>query len=170
MISREELIHFKIGYINHVYTPCGGVREITYVGSETPFSEELTMAKAVDSLSELERPSPRCRHPSVTTLTSPSPSVSSVNRLLYEVGPLEFKPQAVSAHALPWGPRSPPRLNAEGVSRPVLKLDLGQSSNLRRIRSRIQSAGCDICLGRRNRPSTTQDMPAHPQEAYEPPA
>ena len=58
MISREELIHFKIGYINHVYTSSGGVHEITYVGSETPFSEELTMAKAVDSLSELERPSP----------------------------------------------------------------------------------------------------------------
>jgi hypothetical protein len=79
MISREELIHFKIGYINHVYTSSGGVHEITYVGSETPFSEELTMAKAVDSLSELERPSP------VTTLTSPSPSVSSVNRLLSEL-------------------------------------------------------------------------------------
>ena len=58
MISREELIHFKIGYINHVYTSSGEVHEITYVGSETPFSEELTMAKAVDSLSELERPSP----------------------------------------------------------------------------------------------------------------
>ena len=41
---------------------------------------------------------------------------------------------------------------------------------MRRIRSRIQSAGCDIGLGRRNRPSTTQDVPAHPQEAYEPPA
>jgi hypothetical protein len=41
---------------------------------------------------------------------------------------------------------------------------------LRRIRSRIQSAGCDIGLGRRNRPSTTQDVPTHPQEAYEPPA
>jgi hypothetical protein len=48
MISREELIHLKIGYINHVYTSSGGVHEITYVGSETPFSEELTMAKAVD--------------------------------------------------------------------------------------------------------------------------